>query len=263
MKKSARLIIIMTVISLVIFLLYRIITGSDNELCKDFRVKVIPSGEIQFISSEEIKLQVTTHYHELQGTEISQIKLNKIKDIIAENLFVRDVRVYKSLDAEIIAEVKQREPLVRVFNSKGKAFMLDRQGYLMPVPDWRGLPLLCAGGNIVIEPDSFFSKNIQNPAFAKRTIFSILNSVYLVALTLNSDNRFNDLISQIYVNEHYEIELIPVFGDYTVLLGIPEQVPEKLERLYIFYTRLFPYIDMSLYRQLNLTISNQLILQKK
>jgi cell division protein FtsQ len=253
----------MTGICLVIFLIYRIIVGSDSDICKDVRIKIIPDAEIQYISSEEIKLQVSAQYPELLGTQISQIEIDKIKNIISENLFVSDVRVYKSLDAEIIAEVKQREPIVRVFTSKGKAFMLDRQGFLMPVPDWHGCPLLCAGGNIVLEPDSFFSKNIQNPAFAKRSVFSILNSIYLVTLALNSDNRFNDLISQIYVNEQNEIELIPVFGDFIVFLGLPEQIPEKLERLYIFYTKLFPYIDMSIYKQLNLTIANQLILTKK
>jgi cell division protein FtsQ len=263
MKKRITLIIGIVVFILVIFLINRVIISSDTAICEDFRIIVHVRGEREYVSSDDLKASVRIGYHELQGTNISEINLVKVKEIIEKNPFVKKVKVYKSLDGEIIAEVEQREPLLRLFNASGKAFMIDDGGDVMPVPDNSGLSVICAGGNLNIEPDSFMGASIHSHAYADQLVFKQLNSVFIVASALHSSENFSELISQIYVNEDNEIELIPVIGDFSVFFGMPEQTNEKLDKLHIFYTQLFPYINMNDYRNIDLTISNQLIMKKK
>jgi cell division protein FtsQ len=263
MKKRTKLLLLIFGIAALLVFANRMINSYDESVCTDFRVNIINSSEESFVSPEELKQEVKTQYHEPQGIQMSEIDLEKIAQIISTNPYVRKVKTYKSLDAVIIADVEQREPLVRAFNMQGKSFIIDMKGDIMPIPQLGKLNLLCAGGYIDIEPDSFTGVNVQTPGFDDMNVFKALNSVYLTALALKNDIHFSEMISQIYVNNEYEIELIPVVGDFILFFGTPDKAKEKIDKMHILYTRLVPFIDMKAYGRVDLTIDNQLVLQKK
>lgn len=262
MKKRYRVLAGVIVLVAVVVFVVKMIRSSEDIICHDFRVVITTHGENEYVTADELMAKVKSEYQELAGTNISDIDFEKVRNILASDPFVRKVVVYKLPDASVKAEVEQREPLVRIFNSEGKAFMIDMNGDIMPVPPFQSLSLICASGQIHVQPEAIWGKNVKTLALSEDNAYRVLNSVYLVALGIYSDESFSDLISQLYVNSDMEIELIPAIGNFCVYFGMPDQILEKLNKLYIFYTKLFPYIDMGKYKKVDLTIENQLVLQK-
>jgi len=263
MNKRLRIFIIVFIVCVIGFLIYRTVSSHDESVCQEFRIEITNSNNHAYIQVEDLKHMVQSQYHPLEGTNMREIELDRIREIIASNPFVSKVKVYKSLDLCITAEVEQREPLVRVFNMAGKAFMIDTKGEIMPVPESHSLNLVCAGGRIDIDPDTLIGVNVQSFGNTHNKSLSALNSVFNVAGIIASDEHFSDLISQIYVNEKYDIELIPTIGDFVIFFGQADNHEEKMQKLYIIYTRILPYRDLSIYKHIDISIKNQLIFKKK
>jgi len=256
-------IVIGVIIFVILFVLFsKMISKSDKTVCQDFRIEILNVTEETYITSEELMSKVISEYHELKGVPMSEISLDKVKEIISSSPFVKRVKVYKSLDASIIAEVEQRDPLVRVFNKVGKAFVIDENGDIMPVPVGKSSHIICASGNINTEPDSLWGRNVQTLMPSENGLTMMLNSIFIIARALQSDVHFSALISQIYLNEMFELELIPAIGDFSILFGQAVEITEKLEKLYILYTKMLPYMDMSAYKEVDLTLKNQIVLKK-
>ncbi len=262
MRNRYKVILGFGVMIAVIWFVHKIIRSSEEMVCSDFSVEIVNSESQVFINTDELKASVKSQYNDIVGASMGEIDFERIRNIIAANPFVRKVVVYKSPDAVVKAEVEQREPLVRVFNSDGRSFIIDVNGDIMPVPSGQTLSLVCAGGQIRVHPDSIWGKNVQTLALDKNSSYRILNSVYLVAKGLFTDEIFIDLIAQIYVNDEQQLELYPALGNFYISFGMPNEINEKLNKLYIFYTQLFPNIDMNQYKKIDLTVANQLVLQK-
>jgi cell division protein FtsQ len=263
MNKTLRISIIVIIVCIIAFLIYRTVNTHDESVCQGFKIEITNANKYAYVHPVELEHMVQSQYHHLEGTKMSEIELDRIREIIISNPFVSNAKVYKSLDLYITAEVEQREPLVRVFNMNGKAFMIDTSGDIMPVPVRQSLNLICAGGKIDIEPDSLKEANVHVFENSDNKSLKSLYSIFRLATILSADEHFSDLISQIYVNEEYELELIPTIGDFVIFFGQADYHEEKMQKLHIIYTRLLPYKDMSIYKNIDLSIKNQLILQKK
>ncbi|MES2810568.1 MAG: cell division protein FtsQ, partial [Bacteroidota bacterium] len=76
---------------------------------------------------------------------------------------------------------------------------------------------------------------------------------------ITGDSLWNAQISQVYVNEKREMELIPRVGNQRILLGNADSVEVKFSNLLAFYKQALPQVGWDAYKQINIKYANQVI----
>jgi cell division protein FtsQ len=66
-----------------------------------------------------------------------------------------------------------------------------------------------------------------------------------------------------YVNTDSEIELIPRVGDHTILIGNTNNLEEKMQNLFVFYTQAMKKAGWNEYEMINLKYRGQVVCSKK
>jgi cell division protein FtsQ len=86
--------------------------------------------------------------------------------------------------------------------------------------------------------------------------------VYRLAAFITADRFWNSQIEQIYVNNKYEIELIPRVGSHIIELGKTENIEEKMANLKLLYRQGFNKLGWNQYVKISLKYKNQVVCTK-
>ncbi len=261
-KRGRIIIFVLIIIALIVFFRSRI-SHYDSTVCAEFKIEFVNADSLSFITPESVRSDVRSGYQAIDGSKMSDIDLNKIREVIAANPYVSSVSVFKSLDAVITAEIVLREPLMRVFDNNGNSYLVDRKGEMMPVPYNHSYFLVCLTGCVPDFSPSLFGKEIRHLELNSNDGSEALNAAWMIASVLDADEIFSQMISQIHIIQPDSIELIPAIGDFIIQFGKPDELEEKIEKLKILYSEIIPYVDMNQYAGVDITIKNQFVFQKK
>lgn len=218
-------------------------------------------GADMLMTASDIDSLLRKNKGELKGKPLGMINTTSIANLLRKQAYVSKVNVYETNEGNLNIDIMQREPVLRIVNQNQEGFYLDREGNPLPLnPDYPA-HVLVANGFI---KDSF----IKNPKL--RATFSIypnkpdslLTGLYKLAVLLAGDPYFKTAIDQVFVNEWQEIELIPRKGNHVVLLGDTEDLKEKLNKLFIFYTKGLNEIGWNKYQLINIKYRNQVVCSK-
>ena len=80
---------------------------------------------------------------------------------------------------------------------------------------------------------------------------------------INNDKFWKAQISQVYVVDQNNIELIPRVGPHTILLGSLDDYELKMEKLKLFYEQALTEEGWNKYKQINLKYRNQIVCTKR
>ncbi len=205
-------------------------------ICSDVQVVVKDSLEIRFISKNEIKQMVLKKYPELLGYEIKNINLEEIENFIENHHAIRQCEVYDTKSGVIHIEVKQHEPILRIFTDR-ETFYLDKNGLKIPVSKNFATNTLVANGSIPSDFDELLS----------------------VGRLINENSFWKAQIEQIYIRKNNEYILIPRVGDHWILLGLPNEADKKLRNLKALYVNGLLPQEWNRYKLINLKYENQVI----
>lgn len=263
MKKKVTYFIIAIVVVGLLFLFRRTVNSYDDSVCSGFQISYIPANADTIIDVGQLNELVKQEYQQIEGVRMDEIDMQKVNNILLSSPFVKDAKVFKDLNGTVHAEIEQRNPLLRVFGTQGKSFIVDEDGDIMPVPESFSSSIICVNGDIDFVPNGFYGCNVRNLGLSNLTDAKSLISLHVIGKALASDEHFSDLIAQIYINEDKSIELIPAIGDFIIFFGDAAGCQEKLRRLYILYTEILPYVDISIYKEVDITLENQFVFLKK
>ncbi|MFO8053569.1 MAG: hypothetical protein R6U19_00205 [Bacteroidales bacterium] len=231
---------------------------SREKRCDDFVVEVQYTGDDFLLTAEEVHEQVVKSMDSINGVPVTEIREAGIEAEIAKNPFVKQVKVYTTINGHCIAEVDQRKSIVKYIGKNGNSVYVDDTGILMP--DRGSLParVPVANGN--------FTLDVRNPETHQIGIEELqredLDALFRVAKFINRDNTLFALVEQIYLNEEGEIELVTKLGEHSVLLGKAGELEEKFNKLKIFYNNAMVRGGWRQYKQLNLKFKNQVVCKK-
>ena len=152
MKKRSKIILFSVAwLVLIAYLVYGLMFSSKRAkgvVCKSIEVEVLDSADYQFVRSATVKRMLTSSKATPMGKPLTDINTKKLEDEISGVVAVRDVQVYKSLDGKLRVTVKQRRPLVRVFNSTGQSYYIDDEGLIMPTSPNYTAHVMVVSGNV-------------------------------------------------------------------------------------------------------------------
>jgi cell division protein FtsQ len=212
-------------------------------------VKIYIPGNQYFIDKEEVDNIINVHKHQLVGRNMESINLHDLEKRLKANPFIESAKVYADMDGVIKVEISQREPVMRVMNQAGQDFYIDQHGLKIPMSSNFTAKVLVANGYI----DEAFGNKLD-------TLHTeIATELYKTAQFINKDSLWSAQITQLYVTQDHEIELIPRIGTNRILLGNADSLENKFHNLLVFYKQALPQVGWDRYKLINIKFANQVV----
>ncbi|HEY1024713.1 MAG TPA: cell division protein FtsQ [Sphingobacteriaceae bacterium] len=218
--------------------------------CKDVRI-IIP-GNQNFVERSEIDNILLTAAGPLVGKPLNQINIHQLETALKANPFIEFAKVYGDMNGVIHVKVKQREPVLRIFNIADQDFYIDRNGMKIPTAASFTANVLAANGQI--------TESFNNTVDTLRS--KLAKDLFSTALYIERDTLWRDQIEQIYVNNEREIELVPRVGNHKIILGTADSLESKFLNLLMFYKKALPVAGWDAYKTINLKYANQIVCVK-
>ena len=252
MKKILNISIwIILILGLIVLLSF--IGGEHSKIkCKNFLIS-IDYGDNKadyFITSNEIRNFVYQITDTLKGQKIQEIDIEMIESEINKIPYVAKADVYLTIDGIVRVNIIQRKAIVKIIDKKGKSFYIDETAKFMSLNSMHSAHVLIANGNFIIEN----TDTLKQP--------SITYDIFCLAKYISNDEFFNAQISQIYVNQSGEIELIPRVGNQVIVFGNIDNMKNKFEKLFILYQKGFKDYGWDRFKTINLKYENQIVCTK-
>ena len=242
----------------------------------------------RFVTSEDIKALYSNLGYQLENQNLSAIDINQLETLLKKNSSVEAAQVYYSISGKLILEIKERTPIIRLYNTQNESFYLDKFGSLMPLSNKYAARVLIANGAINIPFAAvhqlehlegrlnklFRKKNttaVQNTELINRlkleednlTGASQLKELFDLARFINDDKFWNSQISQLFINENNDVEMIPRVGNHNIVLGEAKQLEEKFAKLLIFYKKGLNNTGWNNYSTIDLKYKKQVVCTKR
>jgi cell division protein FtsQ len=108
-------------------------TSNRNENRKLIKTKVVFVGEnASFLKQETVNKLLIENNADASAIRKDKLDLNKLEKAVSSNQMVEESEVFVTIDGVLKAVVKQKTPIVRVFNGK-RSFYIDYKGNTMPL----------------------------------------------------------------------------------------------------------------------------------
>lgn len=232
---------------------------------KNLSVYVENNTDDTFVDEEDLKTYLKDRQDSIVNTEIKNLDITKIEKALNAHPAIENAEVSVDVNGDVNVEVKQRTPLVRVFNLDGESYYIDTQSKLMPLSDSHTARVLVATG-FILEPYAqrvLVSVNdiAKNELFSK---VSMLDDIYKLSSFIVKDTVLNMLVQQINVTKDKEFELFLAVGNHKIIFGEAVDIEEKFKKLKTFYTDGLNKTDgWNKYSIINIKYKNQVVCTKK
>lgn len=215
-------------------------------------IKILIPGADNFIEREEVDAILVQSQGRLIGRKLDQINLQDIEKSIKANPYIAFATVYADMDGVIHISIQQRQPVLRVINSKDQDYYIDRTGLKMPISGNFTANVLVANGKII----EYFSGKVDT------LITKMASDLYKTAVYIKSDTIWDSQIEQLYVNDKNDIELVPRVGIQRIILGTADSLEVKMNNLLAFYKQAMPKVGWDTYKTINIKYTNQIVCEK-
>lgn len=212
-----------------------------EEVCNNIKVVLLNPKEQQYLSEEDILKIVSDNKLAIAGVFLYEINLDKIEKTIQKNQIVKNNECYKTSNGDIVIEVEQRIPELRVI-TPATSYYIDSDRRKLPLSEKIVAYLPIATGNIKDE-------------FAQ-------NNLYDFVQYLKENKKWENQIEEIIVTDEEEIELIPRIGKQLILFGKMSNFEEKFNAIDLLYTQVFSKTGWNYYNKIDLRYEGKIICTK-
>ena len=230
------------IISALFYLSWSSLFHLDIQKCSKVQIQVDTEGDLFFINSEMVEEMIFSKVDSLVGKSYEDINIYLLEEFVNQHRNIKKAELYLSLDGTLSISVKQREPLVRVFEGD-ESYYLDDEMNHFPLSDQYSARVLQVYWDEISE-----------------SRIAILES--LIDL-IDSDNFLKAQITAIAFDENNEIVLYPRVGDHKIIMGKAEDFRNKFEKLKVFYRKGLEKMGWDRYSMINLNYEDQVVCTKR
>jgi cell division protein FtsQ len=237
----------------------------DILLCKELDITVNEENDLYFLNKIDIARLLIDSGNPIVGQEKSKVDVTDIERSLNSHAAISKAEVSMSIDGIVKIDVKQRNPVIRIFTADGDSYYLDDEGTLMPLSDKYTMNVLVANGNISEPYSTRYMYSIDDIAKdSSLKAKSKLDELYAMATFINSDSFWKAQIHQVYYNSENEMELVPLAGDHKIIFGDTTAMEEKFKKLLVFYRQGLNTTGWwDKYSVINLKFKNQIVCTRK
>lgn len=233
-----------------------------GETIRDLTIRVNYGQADILITRNDIDSLIRSGAGQVKGKALWQLDIEKIEKPIRTQSYVEDANVYVTNDGEIVVDVLQRQPVLRIITRNNTSFYIDGHGQILPLNPNFPARVLVASGNISDSCIRHAPKAFDSLLSDSTASGGSLSSLFRMAIFISNNPFFRSQISQIFVNEKSEIELIPAVGNHVILFGKAEDIGEKFSKLFVFYKHGLNQVGWNKYDIINIKYKNQVVCSK-
>lgn len=267
MKLFLKILFIITWVALVAgaVVLMSFANKSHNlQQCTGITVNVDYREGEHLVTPEILKLQLQKAFGQFENKLLGDISVDKISAFLRKNQYLDECDVHLSVEGQLVANVIQCNPVLRVTTMDNMNYYIDRKGKIMLADPKYPVRIVVANGFIGLgnKPQG---KNLKSLFEGKKNIapeLLNLNKAFKVSLALANDSIMRALTEQIYVPADGEVTILTKTGSHKVILGDATEMEEKFAKLLTFYKQGLPKVGWAKYKSINLAYKNQVICSK-
>ncbi|MBD79258.1 MAG: hypothetical protein CL840_10085 [Crocinitomicaceae bacterium] len=254
----------------------------------DLQISIDQPVQSRFVTKENIRTMFSNLGYGVENQNINDIDIRQLEVLLSNKPSISKANVYRTISGNVMIQVKEREPIIRIYNRFGESFYLDRKGSLMPLSNQYSARVLVANGEINIPYSTVYVlEDLEeriNRIFRKSNTSAVQNTGLIQQLKVDQEelpgaNQLKELfqlasfidenpfwraqISQIYVNANGDFELTPRVGGHSILFGSSAELEEKFEKLMTFYKKGLSRTGWNEYSVINLKYKNQVVCTKR
>lgn len=224
----------------------------ETDRVKGVYIDIAPleNGESLLDNNDVLTAIERSFGYKLESQVIGVVNIERVERVLQDEPFVKTAEVFMNTKNEVHISLTQREPVLRVIDRNGNNLYLDKEGKRMPLSKHYTARVLVATGDIPPhEPDFLVRKG------------HILKDLYYLTQYIRSDEFWDSMIEQVYVDED-EMVLIPKVGKQKIQFGKFEKIENKFRRLRKFYEEGMSRAGWDKYRTIDVRFDNQIVGRK-
>ncbi len=220
--------------------------------CNQLFVHIDYDSGISFLKEQEVTERLNyLSGNDLPGRILSSIDFKTLERELEENPFVEHAVIFVDGNRNIIANITQKRPILRILNSDGVSYYMGEKGEHIPLSDNFTPHVTIATGMV---------ENHESPM--RDSI--VLVNLYQLVLALRGDDFLNALVDQIVVKEDGTLDFIPKISGHVIHFGqVDENMNEKFSRLKTFYNEGMRKVGWNKYKAIDLRFNNQVVCEKR
>ena len=258
MKKFLKHIILLVAVAGYLIVILGFVGKEEEKVtCNYIRIIIHDSLDVQFVNSRMIKNILLRGDQRLAGKPFSDLDMQELENKIKSIKYIKRAEVYQTIEGELVVEISQREPIVRIIDRSGHGFYIDKEGYIVPLSRNYSPYVMVVNGAIGERYRNV--SNISELGMENNLLLDIYNMTEFI----RSDKFWEAQIVQIYMNGNGEFELIPRVGAQVIEFGKAVDMEEKFEKLWILYNEGFHNTGWNQYERINLKYKNQAVCTKR
>jgi len=201
---------------------------------------------LSFVTEQDIQRLTEDIGLEPGVTYLHAVQLKGLEQALRRNPWIAEVNCYIGSQGKLIAHIRQKEPVVRIQmnDSSSYGYYLDAKASPVPLSD----QYIAQVPIVTSQKMGYTHKDIQ-----------LKKQLVELALFMQQDSFWNVMITQIQVNQHKELELMPALGHHIIRLGNTNQLSSRMQQLKTFYQEGMAVIDWNRYNELDIRYAKQVI----
>jgi cell division protein FtsQ len=267
MKLFLKILLIITWIALVagaVVLMSFANKSHSLQRCSGITVNIDYHHGEPLITPDIIKSQLQKEFGKFDNKLLGDISVEQVNSFLRKNQYLEKSDVHLSVEGQLVADVRQNNPILRVITIDGRSYYIDGKGRIMQADPKFPVRVVIASGFIGLENQPQ-GKNIKSFFDGKKKIapeLLNLDKAFKVSLALADDSIMKALTEQIYIPTDGKVAILTKTGTHTVVLGNATDLEEKFSKLLTFYKYGLPKVGWEKYRSINLAFKNQVICSK-
>ncbi len=235
-----------------IVMLVAAIQKKDQQHCSGVNINIQGVSNHFFVDKKDIQAAIRSiSAGNPIGKAIGSFDLEPIEQELQRNIWIKSAQLYFDNNEVLQVNVVEREPVARVFTKSGATFYLDSSLAMLPLSEKFSarLPVFTSfptDKKVLLKADS-----------------NLLRDIIAVSTALQADSFLMAMIEQVDISDQRTFEMIPKFGNTTIIFGDGKGVSEKFNNLQVFYKEVIVKAGWNKYSEINVRYKNQVVASRK
>lgn len=234
----------------VIALLVAAVSKKEEEVCKDYEIRIHGASEQLFLEKSDI-IEMLSANTRIKGVEVKSLDLRAMESKLEKHAWIKDAQIFIDNNSILKIKVDEREPVARIFTVAGNSFYIDSACERLPLtekiavrlPVFTGFP---SEGSRMNKADRLLMRQIKE-----------------MSEFISRDAFWSAQITQVDVTPQRNFEMMPTVGNHIIEFGDGTDVETKFNRLFLFYKQVMSKAGMSAYERVNVQYARQVVGKKK
>lgn len=220
--------------------------------CKNVEITFLDERLINMIEKNEVYNSLwPSQLKEFPvGRAIATFNLFELERQLSKNPWVEKADVYFDNQQSLHIDIKQKNPVARVFTPGGNSFYLDNQYGLLP---------LKTTDHIVLP---VFTNYYINPSGMKKIDSLLVQRVVSLSKFILTDPFWLAQVESIYIRPDNSFELSTQVGDHTIDLGTRSDWEPMFDKLKLLYKKFNAEKSWGRYSSINLQYKDQVVCER-